>query len=282
MASTYIYGINEALRSLRRYPIRFLVSLCTISLSLLLLGAFLCLTFNLRFTLGNLRSKIEIEAFLKDGISNSQLKELGQKVRQITGVKDVILVSKEEALLELQREFGQKFTDDLGTNPLPSSLRIRLREGWRKGKMVQGIAARVDSLDEVEEVEYGGEWLARLDRFVFNLLLLDLILGVIIGLSSFMSVSNVVGRTFLARRKEVEIMRLVGATNRFIRRPFLYEGLFQGLLGGMIGAAFLYLIFLLLSPQLPSGAMLPPQVCGLQIGLGAAFGGLGGRFSLAR
>lgn len=282
MAPHYIYGIKEALHSFRRFPIRFLASLLTISLSLLLLGAFLCLTFNLRLTLRNLRSKVEIEAFLKDEITIPQMKELAQRVRQIPGVRDIILVTKEEALLELQREFGQKFTDDLGANPLPPSLRIRLREGWRKGKVVQGIAARVDSLNEVEEVEYGGEWLERLDRFVFHLLLLDLILGVIIGLSSFMSVSNVVDRTLLARRKEVEIMRLVGATRRFIQRPFLYEGLFQGLLGGMIGAALLYLLFLLLSPQLPSEAMLPLKVFGLQIGLGAAFGGLGGRLSFDR
>jgi len=282
MTPHYIFGIKEALRSLKGHPIRSLISFFTISLSLLLLGAFLCLTFNLKLTLRNLRSKMEIEAFLKEGINSSQLKELGQKVRQIPGVEDVILISKEEALLELQREFGQKFTDDLGTNPLPPSLRIRLREGWRKGKEVQRIAARVDSLTEVEDVEYGGKWLTRLDRFVFHLLLLDLILGVIIGLSSFMSISNVVGITFLARSKEVEIMRLVGATPRFIRRPFLYEGLLQGFVGGTMGAILLYLLLLLLSPQLPSGTVLPPQVFWLQIGLGTVFGGLGGRFAFDR
>jgi len=282
MTPHYIFGLKEALRSLKGHPIRSLISFFTISLSLLLLGAFLCLTFNLKLTLRNLRSKMEIEAFLKEGINSSQLKELGQKVRQIPGVEDVILISKEEALLELQREFGQKFTDDLGTNPLPPSLRIRLREGWRKGKEVQRIAARVDSLTEVEDVEYGGKWLTRLDRFVFHLLLLDLILGVIIGLSSFMSISNVVGITFLARSKEVEIMRLVGATPRFIRRPFLYEGLLQGFVGGTMGAILLYLLLLLLSPQLPSGTVLPPQVFWLQIGLGTVFGGLGGRFAFDR
>jgi len=282
MTPHYIFGIKEALRSLKGHPIRSLISFFTISLSLLLLGAFLCLTFNLKLTLRNLRSKMEIEAFLKEGINSSQLKELGQKVRQIPGVKDVILISKEEALLELQREFGQKFTDDLGTNPLPPSLRISLREGWRKGKEVQRIAARVDSLTEVEDVEYGGKWLTRLDRFVFHLLLLDLILGVIIGLSSFMSISNVVGITSLARSKEVKIMRLVGATPRFIRRPFLYEGLLQGFVGGTMGAILLYLLLLLLSSQLPSGTVLPPQVFWLQIGLGTVFGGLGGRFAFDR
>ncbi len=282
MAFDRLYGIKEVLFNFRRYPARFLVSLLTISLSLLLLGAFLCLTFNLKLTLQNLRAKVEIEAFLKDGITQSQMEELAGRVRLIQGVKDAILITKEEALLDLQREFGKEFIDDLGANPLPPSLRVRLREGWRKGEIVQGIAARIDSLDGVEDVEYGGKWLERLDRFVFHLLLLDLILGVIIGLSSFMSVSNVVSRTFLARRKEVEIMRLVGATRRFIQRPFLYEGLFQGFLGGVIGAALLYLFFLLLSPQLPSEAILSPKVLGLQVGLGLAFGGLGGRFSFGR
>jgi len=276
----WLYGIKEALLSFKRYPARFLVSLLTVSLSLLLLGAFLCLTLNLKLALRSLREKVEIEAFLKDEVPYSQMEELAGQIKLIDGVEDVVLVTKEVALLNLQREFGKEFTEDLGDNPLPPSLRVKLRERWRKGEKVRGIAAKIGSLDGVEDVEYGGEWLGRLDRFVFLLLVLDLILGVIIGLSSFMSVSNVVSRTFLARRNELEIMRLVGATRRFIRRPFLYEGILQGLLGGGVGAAALFLLFLLLSPKLPSGALLPPKVLGIQVGLGLAFGGLGGRFSL--
>ncbi len=271
--------MREVLFSLQGHPARFLVSVLTISLSLLLLGAFLCLTLNLKLALQELRAKVEVEAFLRDGVTPSQMEELVQRVKGIEGVKEVIPVTKEEALLDLQAEFGKEFTADLGTNPLPPSLRIKLRKGWRTKGAVQSVATRVGSLKGVEDVEYGGKWLERLDRFVFHLLLLDIILGVVIGLSTFMSVSNVVGRSFLDRYREVEVMELVGATRKFIRRPFLYEGFFQGLLGGGMGAGFLYLLFLLLSPRLPSGAMLPPQVLGFQLGLGLVFGGLGGRFS---
>jgi cell division transport system permease protein len=234
--------IREALLSFRRAPLLSGLSVTTIAFSLFTVGLFALIAVNLRLALQGLEERVEIVAFVLRGTPPETITLASQDIAAFPEVQDAEYVSEDQALERARQELVE-FRDayrDLQVNPLPASLEIRLKEGFRNAAMVESVAERLRGFAFVDDVRYGRDWVQRLDR----LRNLTGIVGLAVGLA-FASVAVVIigvtiRLTILQRAREINIMRLVGATNNFIRGPVLLEGAIKGLLGGLLSIVLCY------------------------------------------
>jgi cell division transport system permease protein len=238
------YLTRESLRSFHQMKGIAIVSTLIMGVALLMLTLFTLLTVNLQAVARVFQSEIEIVAFLRDGHDMETVQDLQRRLLEHPGVESVSYMSKEEALEEFKAQLGSDvdLIEVLEENPLPASLRLRLQEDARTSEKLELLAAWIREMEGVEEVRYGDLWVQRLERYVQVFLLLDLIVGVIVAISALFVISNTVRLTVLARSRTIEIMRLVGATDWFIRTPFVVEGALQGALAGGIAMIVLWAV----------------------------------------
>ncbi|MEA1912586.1 MAG: permease-like cell division protein FtsX [candidate division WOR-3 bacterium] len=244
-----MFTIREALIGLRRNGAMTFIAIGIMFFSLFLFGIFLIGTFNIFGVIRMARGKVEINAFLKEDIALDNREELEKKIKAMVGVKSVEYVSKGEALERFEKEItnAPSLLEAVKTNPLPPSLSIKLKDEFTTPEKVKEVAEKVGVFSEIETVEYGKSWVKRLDRVVKILFLFDILLGIVIGISSVFVVSNTVRLTVLARKKTIEVMKLVGATERTIQSPFVLAGMIEGGIAGALSAGVLYLIYQLTS-----------------------------------
>jgi cell division transport system permease protein len=156
------------------------------------------------------------------------------------GVESTRIVSKENAAQEFERIFGKNLLSTLEENPLPRSIVVIMASKYRTAADFSIIASRIERLNGVESIEYGREWIKKMDTFFLLFIIGEIALIVLVSIAGILVVSGSIGLTVVARRGEIEVMRLVGATERFIRRPFYLEGVFQGLAAGILAFCALY------------------------------------------
>jgi len=283
---SFSYTLRESLSGFSRTKLSSVISILTICVSLLLLGLFAVMTLHASRFIESLRDKIELEAFLQEPISELQIAELQRTVSATEGVRKVTFVSKEEATRIFRKDWGDDITSVLDFNPLPPSIRISLRDGYKTAARAQAIAARVGAMPGIDTVMYRKTLLELIDQRTQSAHSLMLGLGILISLSAVFFVSNTIRLAIYARRKIVRTMELVGATQFFIRMPFLLEGIFQGVLGGLAAAGLLYLILeegaKWISTEFSSYVHMDPAFYLLVIASGAVLGFLGSIISVTR
>jgi cell division transport system permease protein len=272
---------REALLSFQRAPMLSALSVTTIAFSLYVVGLFGLVALNLRAALSDVEQRVEVVAYLFRGTSTETITLASQDIAAFPEVQSVTFVSEEEALDRARKElveFKDAFSD-LEVNPLPASLEVRLKPGQRDAASVTAVADRLRGYRFVEEVRYGREWVEKLDRLRNIFGFVGLTIGLAFAVVAVVIIGVTIRITVLQRKREIAIMRLVGATNGFIRGPFLIEGAVKGVLGGLLAVGMCYGSFLLFRSQgaLATSGLLffQPQ----QISLGLLFGtmiGLGG------
>ncbi len=233
---------REALLSFRRAPVLSGLSITTIAFSLFTIGLFGIVAINLRQALQGLEERVEIVAFIMRGTPAETIAQASQDIAAFPEVQDVAYVSEEQALARARRELVE-FRDayrDLQVNPLPPSLELRLRAGFRDAAHVGTVAERLKGFGFIEDVRYGREWIQRLDHLRNLTGVLGLVIGLVFATVAMVIIGVTIRLTLLQRAREIHIMRLVGATNWFIRGPFLLEGALKGLLGGVLAVALCY------------------------------------------
>ncbi|MDH4069291.1 MAG: ABC transporter permease, partial [Ignavibacteria bacterium] len=234
------YTITESVSGFSRTRLSTIITIVTISISLLFLGMFTIASIHTSRFIELLRSKVELEAFLEEGLSGRETAALRRIVSEMDGVETVQIVSKEDAAVIFEKEFGENIQDILEYNPLPASLRISLAEGHKTSARAREIAAALESMKGIDGVRYRKELLELIDTRAASINNLTLGLGIIISLSAIFLVSNTIRLTIFAKRHVIRTMELVGATRGFIRLPFLLEGIIQGILGGVVASGLLY------------------------------------------
>lgn len=253
---SFLYLAREGLASATRYPSLTLAAIVSIAASLLVLGIVLVFTSNVERHARSTETRRVIDVFLADDLTTAARSEIDNRLPAIEGVARVRYVSKEEALATFHADVGRHdLVEALGYNPLPASFRLELAEGAASAARMQAIAEEVARLPGVEDVRFGGDWIERLDAALFTLRIADLVAALLVGLAVAFAVNSTIRLTALARREMIEIMAVVGATDGFIRTPFLVEGIAQSLIGATATLAVLRLAVELLGTRLGGHAV---------------------------
>jgi len=230
----------EAWKSLGRSPLMTMGAVLTIAISLFLLGAFSLLVLNADFIGSQVESDVEIVVWVEETAGEDQIQELGRNLEGLSGVASVTLVTKEEGLRQMQEMYGAGH--DLlaalgGVNPLPDYYRVKAQDP----RQVPQLAGLVERLQHVDAVDYGQGEIERLFNVLEWIRLLGAGIVAILAVAAVTLVSLSIRINVMARQKEIEIMRYVGATEWFIRWPFVLEGFFMGLFGSALAGAAVYL-----------------------------------------
>jgi len=216
-----------------------------ICLSFLTLGIFISLSNNLRYTAKQLSKDMVIVFFLDQEVTDLQKQAIEKELQASPLVTDVRFIGAEQA----KEKFLEKFPDlggiveNLGANPFPSSFEATLRRPDLSSSEAQPLFDKMTAMEGVEDVQFNRDWVEKMQSLSKLAQAVGFFLGGILILASFFIVSNVIKLNVIARKEEIEILRLVGGTNTFIRIPFLAEGVILGALGGMLS---LFLIFLVI------------------------------------
>lgn len=262
-------ALREVLLAFKRAPLLAMLGVTTIAFSLFAFGLFGLVAINIKSALLEIEDRVEIRAFLIDGARDAQVEELMQGINKIPQVADVGYVSPDSALQRARAEL-EEFRDVMEGAMLPGSVELRLKEGARDPETVQAISRRLQTYPVVEEVRYGREWVEKLYRIRNIAGIAGSVLGSVFALVAIIIIGSTIRMAILARTKEIEIMRLVGATNNFVRLPYLIDGTLKGLAGGAIAALLSWSAVQLVSKNLMAAQFFNAE----QVMLGIAAGGL--------
>jgi len=273
--------VREALQAFRRAPLLSALSITTIGFSLYAVGLFALVAVNLREALRTVEQRVEVVAYLLRGTPPETIAQASQDIAAFPEVARVTFVSEDEALKRARAELVE-FRDayrDLSVNPLPASLEIQLKPGYQDARNTAAVADRLRGYGFVDDVRYGREWVEKLDRLRNIAGVVGLTIGLAFAAVAVVIIGVTIRITVLQRAREIAIMRLVGATNGFIRGPFLLEGALKGLLGGLLAVGLSYGTYLLFRGQIQLATSGIVFLKNPQVVLGVIFGvaiGLGG------
>ncbi|NIR50767.1 hypothetical protein GWO43_28155 [candidate division KSB1 bacterium] len=287
MSQSLLFFLKEGFGGLTRARFSSFVAMTTVAISLILIGIFLIVTFNLGQLFENLRSRVELEVFLDDSLDGVKIKELEKKIKRFEGVKEVAFISKDMAASEFKKLFEDQqedYFETLGYNPLPASYRVKLVENYRNSSGAEKVFQYLRSLAEIseEDIVYRREFLVLLEKYFKIAIALDLLIGGIVCLSALMLVSNNIRLIILSRQRIIETMKLVGATRLFIKMPLYIQGITQGFVGGIVSAVFLYGIIKLAAFEIPGYISVNVEIYAVLLGLGVVLGLTGSLIGVRR
>jgi cell division transport system permease protein len=276
--------MREALLAFRRAPLLSALSVTTIAFSLFVLGLFGLVAVNLRDALRSVAERVEIVAYVLPGTPIETVTLAQQDIEAFPEVQSANYVSEDSALARARRELVE-FRDllrELETNPLPASIEVRLKPGYRDASHVRAVADRLRGFPFVDDVRYGQDWVSKLDRLRGLAAAVGLVVGAAFAIVAVIIIGTTIRMAVLQRSREIAIMRLVGATDGFIRRPFLLQGALKGLLGGLCAVLLSYVAYLLINRFLiESRFFTAPQALAIVV-FGTVIGLVGSLLSVGR
>jgi cell division transport system permease protein len=241
-----IFFIGKALKDISENRLLNTVATITIALSVLIVSAFGLFYINANELITSWKSGIRIMAYLAPSVDDQTVSDTEKMLKTMAGVRYVAFIDKESALEVFRQQLkGQSsLLDDLKENPLPNAFEIHLSPDTRAEEDVEALAKQIETLSSVTDVEYGQQWMDSMMSILNLFRLAGYTLGALFFVAAVFIVANTIRLILYSRREEVEIMRLVGATDGFIQIPFFIEGLLQGLAGAVIGLGTLFVAFL--------------------------------------
>ena len=226
MFSTTRYFWRETFRSLFRNSFMSLASILTVTLSMFILGMFVCVVTNIDHMATYLESQVEMTVYLDDNLSTSQVMNVGSQIKKMPGLTKITFTNKDQASI----------LNAVSGNPLPASYAL----SFESPEQLKASAQSVAKIQGVESVQYGQDIIEQLYKAAQFVRIAGVIIIVFLAGAELFIISNTIRLTVFARRKEIQIMKYVGATNGFIRWPFINEGLVIGLVGSGIASGLVY------------------------------------------
>ncbi len=238
----FFYFVGEALKSLKRNFMMTLGAIAIITSNLFFLGVFAITFVILSNSIGDFGDKLRINVYFDKGISKDQINEIYYSIFYWPEIKDIKYISHEEAKEELKKilgDEGQIIFSVIKDNPLPDSFEIRVKDLH----FINSVVNKLKKIEGVKDVDYGGEVVEKVEKLDYLLRKWSILIFVILIISSIMVISSTTQLTVYARRDEIEVMKLVGATNWFIRWPIMLEGIFEGFIAAILSVVMSYKLY---------------------------------------
>jgi cell division transport system permease protein len=274
-------ALREALLAFKRSPLLSALSITTIAFSLFAFGLFSLVALNIRTALRSVEERVEVRAFLVDHTPTDSIATMMEELGKRPDVERVEYIDREQALTRAREELGE-FKDVFEAGFLPASLEVRMREGFRDPRAVLIVADYVRTMPYVEDVRYGADWIEKLYRIRNIAAATGVVLGFAFAAVAIIIISASIRMTVLARAREISIMRLVGATDGFVRRPFLIDGFTKGVLGGLLALLFTWGAHAVVSKSFLQTDFFPAPLMAVGVAAGAMLGTLVSAFSVRR
>jgi len=276
--------IREALLTFRRAPLLSALSVTTIAFSLFVVGLFGLVAVNLQDALRGVAERVEIVAYLLPGTPIETITLAGKDIEAFPEVQSATYVSEDSALARARGELVE-FRDvlqELERNPLPASIELKLKPRFRDAQHVNEVADRLRGFGFVDDVRFGRDWVEKLDRLRQVAAAVGLVVGAAFAVVAIIIIGTTIRMAVLQRSREIAIMRLVGATDGFIRRPFLLQGAIKGMLGGLVAMALSYGAYVLINRWLIQAAFFSREQGIAIVGFGTLIGLFGSAASVGR
>lgn len=278
------YALKESLVAFRRAPMLTGLSAMMIALSLLVLGLFGIAAYNIKRVLERVESRVEVVAYIRDDADWNTVRLAQADIDKMPEVRQTRYITRDQAFEIAKQELPEFRTvfSGLDSNPLPASIEVALKPGQHGADAVRKVADRIAVYPFVEDVRYGQEWLDKVYLLRKVAAVTSLVLGGAFAIVAALIIGAAVRMAIFARRDEIIIMRLVGATDSFVRRPFIFEGLFTGLAGAILALLATYVVFNMMSRSLFQLEWLPDLwVLGI-LSIGGVLGGIASSIAVRR
>jgi len=276
--------IREALLTFRRAPLLSALSVTTIAFSLFVVGLFGLVAVNLQDALRGVAERVEIVAYLLPGTPIETITLAEKDIEAFPEVQSATYVSEDSALARARGELVE-FRDvlqEMERNPLPASIELKLKPRFRDAQHVNEVADRLRGFGFVDDVRFGRDWVEKLDRLRQVAAAVGLVVGAAFAVVAIIIIGTTIRMAVLQRSREIAIMRLVGATDGFIRRPFLLQGAIKGLLGGLVAMGLAYGAYTLINRWLIQAAFFSKEQAVALVGFGMLIGFFGSAASVGR
>jgi len=249
-----IYHVRRAVQDLKNNGFLNAVATVTIALAIVIVGAFGLVFYNAERLIADWQKGLKVFVFLKPAVDEAARSALHEALGQMP-VAGVVFISKQQALERLRGQMQRhaSLLDDFKENPLPDAFEVRLAPHLSDGPAIEALARRIEALAGVEEVAYGQPWIQRFIHVYRLFTLAGWSIGALFGLAAVFIVANTIRLVIYNRRDEIDIMRLVGATDGFIKAPFYIEALIQGAAGGLLGLAALVGLYFSTASRMAQG-----------------------------
>ncbi|HEY0242478.1 MAG TPA: permease-like cell division protein FtsX [Gemmatimonadaceae bacterium] len=272
-------SVREAWNASRRAPLLSALGVITIAFSLFAFGLFALVAVNIRHALRGVEERVEVRAFVADGTSADAIAAAMADIAAFPEVARVDYVTQEGALERARKDMGE-FNDVFEEAMLPASLDIHLKAGLRDPGTVRSVSDRVKSYQFVDDVRYGEEWVEKLYQLRTVAAGTGLGLGLAFAAVSIIIIGATIRVSVLARAREISIMRLVGATDGFIRAPFLIDGFVKGIIGGLLALLLTWLAYRAVDLKFLRLVFFDPRFIAVGIVCGALIGVAGSATSV--
>lgn len=239
---TFGYFFNEALKGMWRNRLMATASIGSVAVAILILSTFLLVAFNVDHLSSYLESQVEITVYLSDDLKDQDIAAIGNDILGYNGVEEILYFTKADSLEMMRERMGEKsylldiFEED---NPFPNFYRIKVEDP----SVIEGVAYRIGRLEGIEKVDYGRDFVESLINATNFLRAAVIVLSLVLALVAIFIISNTIKITVFARRREINIMKYVGATDWFIRWPFFIEGMFLGVVGSGIAIGLMWISY---------------------------------------
>ena len=276
--------LREALLAFRRAPLLSTLSVTTIAFSLFVVSLFGLVAVNLQRALRGVAERVEIVAYLLPGTPIETVTLGVQDIAAFPEVQSATFVTEAQALARARGELVE-FRDvlrELERNPLPASIEIKLKPTVRDADHVNDVADRLKGFGFVDDVRFGRDWVEKLDRLRQIATAVGLVVGTAFAIVAIIIIGTTIRMAVLQRGREIAIMRLVGATDGFIRRPFLLQGAIKGMLGGLVAVGLSFAAYGLINRWLIQAAFFSPEQALAIVGFGTLIGLIGSSASVGR
>ncbi|MEI6125043.1 MAG: permease-like cell division protein FtsX [Pseudomonadota bacterium] len=244
MLNKLLYCFKTAFQNLAKSAMLNAIAASTIAITFIIFVSFLIIILNLAAFKKNWADQIQVVLYFKDTAPADSIATTKASIEALGEVKSVTFISRDDALNMLRESLkGQDgILEGLTGNPLAPSLEIKLKDDFQSVERVEALVKKIAPSEYIDDIEYGQRWLERFTALFDLLKITGFSLGGLLFIFTLFIVSNTIKLTMYTRRDEIEIMKLVGATNRFIKLPFCLEGIIQGLLGAACAVAFLFIM----------------------------------------